>query len=163
MKTRHLLLGSFWFVASATATSAGQATVPAVDGNVASHSPGQDFAEWRVGGIQNRSTSARDWLIPLNPRSAGCASGRCKVLATYQGGASGVSTSIGYVVHENGTFVTSTGVAVSQGPVLEQKNLGIVDVAPLYSVLIVTKLAGATTFNGTNGGGMTSTSLAVSP
>jgi len=131
-----------------------RAATPALDGTVSDQAL-SNWTEWKVGGIQNTSTSARDWLLALPAQQCSDTSS-CGVYSTFKGGASGTSTSIGYAVGWDGFFTAATPLW-TQGGNLAEIRLGTL--AANEYVLLVTHLAGASTSGGTDGGGMTTGKL----
>jgi len=156
MKMLHKLFGIVSIGAGLFATSASEAATLGVDG-VSTDQSGINWREWLVGGIQNRATSARNWLMPLP--AAHCASRTsCAVRATWKGGAGGSSSVIGYAVNASGGFTTATSQKF-QSSTLAQQLLGTLDVPSGGFVLVVASLAGASSNGGTDGGGLTTAEL----
>jgi hypothetical protein len=153
---KKLQLGSCFLLA--LMTSAAHAATPAIDGTVASNSLGALWREWAVGGIQNRSSGARDWLMALSTELCFDPT-PCAVSATFKGGATGNSTAIAYAVGHNGFLIAATP-SVSAGGTLVTQFLGNLNISDSSGfVLLVTNLAGASSTGGTNGGVMASGQL----
>jgi hypothetical protein len=156
MKTLHKLFGIFSIGASLFAAAASEAATLGVDG-VSADQSGSNWREWLVGGIQNRATVARNWLMPLP--AAHCATRTsCDVLAAWKGGAGGSSSAIGYAVNASGGFTTATPQRF-QGSTLGQQKLGTLSVPSGGFVLVVASLAGASSSGGTDGGGLATAEL----
>jgi hypothetical protein len=133
-------------------TMTAQAARPAIDGTVANQ-VATNWSEFNVGGIQNRSTVSRDWLLAM-PADTCFDTTPCQMSATIKAGAAGNSTAIAYAVNNGGFFTAATALAATSSTSLVTLSLGLLNV-PSH-ILLVSRLAGASTTGGTNGGAMTS-------
>jgi len=83
-----------------------------------------NWAEFNTGGIKNNSTSARDWLMPINGRAYYCSSGLpCTVKATFKGGGGGSSCVRAYRINNLGAITGSIG-PVCQDTTLATRTIG---------------------------------------
>jgi len=169
MKSQSVVLAFLSIATSSLVAPTGQSRVLAIHGTTSVLSQSQvNWTEYAVGGIQNRDTASRNWLLPLNIYLDGpCTDidpgpgtdGICGVKATIKGGPAGGSTAIAYAVSKEGAFTGASTVLVAQGNSLATKDLGAISVPADGHVLLVANLVRATTIFGTDGGAMTSASL----
>ena len=160
MKHQRAVLALLSIATCSLVAVTGRTSVPAIHGTTAT----QNTARWKeylAGGIQNRDTTNRMWLVPLNTFHDGfsCIDTSCGVVATITGGPNGASTAIAYAVTQEGAFTGASTMMATQGNFLEQKDLGTVPVPSGGHILLVATLVRATVTLGTDGGAMTSANL----
>jgi hypothetical protein len=156
MKTLHTFFGIFSVATGLFAVSASQAATPGIDGTNATQTS-SNWPEFSIGGIQNRATTQRDWLMALP--AAHCATrSDCAVRLTWKGGAGGSSSAIAYAVNANGVHTSAT-TEKFQNSTLAQQKLGDLSVPSNGFVLVVAKLASASSSGATDGGAVTTAEL----